>query len=150
MLDTFKSGRALRLVLAAAALTLSGCAGVLGNPDTEITLSGAQEVPPVSTEAHGSGLIRVGSDHAVSGRVTTIGMAGTAAHIHVGEKGVNGPVQIGLVRIGENIWMVPNGAVLNDDQYRAFLQGGLYVNVHSAAHKGGEIRGQLLPLKNNW
>jgi hypothetical protein len=68
----------------------------------------------------------------------------------MGERGKNGPVSIGLVKIADNIWMVPNGVVLNDDQYRAFLNGDLYVNVHSPAHKGGEIRGQIKPLANNW
>ena len=34
---------------------------------------------------------------------------------------------------------------LTDAQYEAFKAGNLYVNVHSAANKGGEIRGQLKP-----
>jgi CHRD domain len=37
------------------------------------------------------------------------------------------------------------GAKLNDDQMKAFKAGELYVNVHSDANKGGEIRGQLKP-----
>jgi hypothetical protein len=34
---------------------------------------------------------------------------------------------------------------LTDAQYKAFKAGDLYVNVHSAQHQGGEIRGQLKP-----
>ena len=41
--------------------------------------------------------------------------------------------------------IVPAGAKLNDAQIKAFKEGGLYVNVHTAANKGGEVRGQLNP-----
>jgi hypothetical protein len=40
---------------------------------------------------------------------------------------------------------VPDNAKLTEEQYRRFQMGELYVNVHSAAHPDGEIRGQLKP-----
>jgi hypothetical protein len=40
---------------------------------------------------------------------------------------------------------VPAGAKFTDAQYKAYKAGDLYYNVHSDAHKGGEIRGQLKP-----
>jgi hypothetical protein len=40
---------------------------------------------------------------------------------------------------------VPPGAKLTDAQYDAFKAGRLYVNFHSAQHKGGEIRAQVRP-----
>jgi hypothetical protein len=40
---------------------------------------------------------------------------------------------------------VPAGAKLDADQLKAYRAGELYVNVHSEAHKPGEIRGQLKP-----
>ena len=40
---------------------------------------------------------------------------------------------------------MPAGSVLSDEQYAAYLAGNLYINVHSAENKGGEIRGQLKP-----
>lgn len=41
--------------------------------------------------------------------------------------------------------MVPDGSKLSADQYQAYKAGELYVNVHSAEFKPGEIRGQLMP-----
>jgi hypothetical protein len=115
--------------------------GIMGGGN--VTLSGGNEVPPVSTEAKGSGKITVSSDKSVSGSVTTTGVNGTAAHIHTGAAGSNGPVIVPLTKSGENTWSVPAGAKLTDAQYATYTSGGTYVNVHSAAHPGGEIRGQL-------
>jgi CHRD domain len=40
---------------------------------------------------------------------------------------------------------VPEGTKLTDDQYKSYKAGNLYVNVHTDAHKGGEIRAQISP-----
>ena len=110
-----------------------------------LTLSGANEVPPVQTTASGSGTITVAADGTVSGSVKTTGIAGTAAHIHQGAVGKNGPVVIVLSKAGDGEWAVPAGAKFSADQLKSFKSGELYVNVHSEANKGGEIRGQLAP-----
>jgi hypothetical protein len=111
----------------------------------KIVLSGDQETPPVTTTASGSGTITVNPDKTVSGSVATTGVDATMAHIHMAPSGKPGPVIIPLQKNGQYGWSVPAGAKLNDEQYQAFKSGGLYVNVHSAAHKDGEIRGQLMP-----
>jgi hypothetical protein len=111
--------------------------------DVPVTLTGAEEVPPVTTSAKGSGTITIGDDHSVSGGVKTSGITATMAHIHTGAAGKNGPVTIPLTKDGDNGWSVPAGTKLNDQQWTAYKAGDLYVNVHSAAHPGGEIRGQL-------
>lgn len=112
----------------------------------KVALSGDKEVPPVQTKATGSGTITVAQDKTVSGSVTTKGVEGTAAHIHDGAPGKNGAVIIPLTKNGET-WSVPAGSKLTDEQYKNFEAGNLYVNVHSAANKNGEIRGQLTPGK---
>jgi predicted small secreted protein len=139
-------------LLVAATLALAGCETMssmwnsMFGGGSKVTLSGTQEVPPVKTSASGSGTITVGSDKSVSGSVTTSGVNGTAAHIHTGAAGQNGPVAVPLTKGADgNTWSVPGGAKLTDAQYDAYKAGNLYVNVHSAANKGGEIRGQLKP-----
>jgi hypothetical protein len=64
------------------------------------------------------------------------------AHIHQGAPGQNGPVIVPLTKNGDT-YSVPAGAKLNSAQMDALKAGNLYVNVHSAEHKGGEIRAQL-------
>jgi len=113
--------------------------------NVDVKLSGDQEVPPVKTSATGNGTITVNDDKTVSGSVTTAGVNGVAAHIHNGAPGKNGPVAVPLTKDGDNKWTVGPGAKLTDAQFADFKAGNLYVNVHSAAHKDGEIRGQLKP-----
>ncbi len=120
-------------------------AGATFAADIKVTLSGDQEVPPVQTQASGSGTITVNNDKSVSGRVTTTGVKATAAHIHEAMAGKNGPVAIPLEKTSDHEFVVPVGAKLSDAQYKALKGGNLYVNVHSDAHKDGEIRAQLKP-----
>lgn len=111
-----------------------------------VQLNGAQEVPAVMTTATGSGVIVVGADKSVSGSVTVSGLEPTMAHIHEGAAPTaNGPVIVPLAKTADNVWSVPAGAKLSDSQFDSFKKGNLYVNVHSAANKGGEIRGQMKP-----
>lgn len=132
-------------VIGMVAIFVAACPGVSWSQEVKVVLSGSQEVPPVTTSASGGGTITVGADKSVSGSVTTTGVVGIAAHIHQAAAGQNGPVIVPLAKTGDNVWSVPAGAKLTDDQNAAFKAGNLYVNVHSAANKGGEIRGQLKP-----
>ena len=138
----------LQAALFAAATTLAACSSMPdwmpGSGAHKVSLSGAEEVPPVATEAKGSGSFRIKDDGSVTGSVSTTGVAGTMAHIHLAEKGKNGPVIVPLTKSGDS-YSVPEGRKLTADQMKAFKDGRLYVNVHSAAHKGGEIRAQLQP-----
>jgi len=131
-----------RLVLGTSAILMSGWAFAA---NVDVKLSGDQEVPPVKTSATGNGTITVNDDKTVSGSVTTSGINGVAAHIHNAAPGKNGPVAVPLSKDGDNKWTVGPGAKLTDAQFADFKAGNLYVNVHSAAHKDGEIRGQLKP-----
>ena len=133
-----------KAISALAVLALVACAHTGGGGRTNVTLSGAEEVPPVSTAARGSGSCSIGADGAVSGSVTTTGVRGTMAHIHMAPRGQNGPVIVPLTKSGDT-YTAPAGAKLTADQLAAFRAGNLYINVHSEANKGGEVRGQLNP-----
>ncbi|MBU3538443.1 CHRD domain-containing protein [Polynucleobacter sp. UK-Gri1-W3] len=109
----------------------------------KVTLTGAQEVPPVMTSASGVGSIMVAPDGAVSGTITTMGMEGTMAHIHEAPMGQNGPVIVPFSKTAENVWSAPVGAKLTEAQIQSLKSGNLYLNVHSATNKSGEIRAQL-------
>jgi len=111
----------------------------------KVTLAGSQEVPPVATSASGTGSIMVSPDGSVSGSVTTTGVDGTMAHIHEAPMGQNGPVIVPFAKTADSVWSVPAGAKLTDAQLQSLKSGNPYINVHSAANKGGEIRGQLKP-----
>lgn len=140
-----KFERLLWVAAGSAVIALAGCAGMASNQSVRVTLSGANEVPAVNTRASGSGTFTVSADRSVSGSVITTDLNGTAAHIHTGAAGMNGPIAVGMNRNGDNGWVIPASAKFTDAQYEAYRTGGTYVNVHSAANKGGEIRGQLRP-----
>jgi len=134
-------------VLGAAAI-LASCSSMhhmmnSGSSGESVTLTGANEVPAVSTSAAGSGMVTINSDHTVTAKIIATGMTATAAHIHQGAKGANGKVIVPFTKTGDNEFSAPPGAKLTDEQYQAYKAGDLYVNVHSAAHPGGEIRAQL-------
>lgn len=135
--------RSSRVFLAAAILVL-GSTAVFAK-DVKVDLTGAEETPPVTTGATGHGTIKIAKDKSVSGTIETTGIEGTAAHIHVGAPGEAGPPIITLTKGADGRWTVPAGSKLSDEQLADFKSGKLYVNVHSAEHKPGEIRGQLKP-----
>jgi hypothetical protein len=135
------------VVAVLAGLALTGC-GTMSSAfsRSNVKLSGDEEVPPVNTRASGAGLITVKNDLTVSGSVKISGVVATMAHIHMAPRGRNGPVIITLVPgKDKNTWLVPEGTKLSEGQYNAYRSGTLYVNVHSDANKGGEIRGQITP-----
>jgi hypothetical protein len=139
-------------VLAVAVLALGACSTYKeyapswapGSGAVSVKLSPAEEVPPVKASGSGSGTLRLAEDGTVSGSVTTKDVAGTMAHIHQGAKGQNGPVIVPLEKKGDT-YSVPAGRKLTSAQVQAWKAGNLYVNVHTARNKGGEVRGQITP-----
>jgi hypothetical protein len=137
--------------IAATVAALGGCQQMhqmmghdqAGGGGERVALTGANEVPPVQTSATGSGTVSVSSDRKVTVSITVNGMTPTAAHIHEGAAGANGPVIVPLEKKGDNQFVAREGAQMSDTQYSAYKAGRTYLNVHSAKNPGGEIRAQL-------
>jgi trimeric autotransporter adhesin len=111
------------------------------------SLSGLQEIPQVSAEAMGYGYALFNTlNNGVTLSVLTSGVDdATAAHIHTGFAGVNGPVLVALAQDESdmNVWTSGGELVLDDATATLLLSGGHYVNVHTPANPGGALRGQI-------
>ena len=109
-------------------------------------LSGSNEVPPNDSKASGS--VDVTYDTAskkVSWNGTYENLSGPpfAAHFHTGEAGKNGGVAVPIFSGASAKSPFTGSATLTDAQARDLMAGKWYVNIHTAAHKAGEIRGQV-------
>jgi hypothetical protein len=151
----------LLLVLFIAAATATA------NPRSMYTadLAGAFEVPAVITAATGEAFFRVSADGSSLGyRLNVRGLTDTLqAHIHLGPAGQNGPVVAFLYPDAPPAQLIPGrfsgelaGGAITADELRGPLEGmtiadllaaiesgNAYVNVHTVANPGGEIRGQI-------
>ena len=132
------------------------------------TLSGAEEVPAVATQATGTAVFTISGNQIVY-TVNTTGLANpVVSHIHVAADGVNGPVRLNLCGTGapvpacgtgEGVLVTgSNGTTLDitfDELVTAMRAGQTYVNVHTDDGIGqpntgpgdmasGEIRGQIV------
>lgn len=134
-------------LFAVSLMALAGCSTTSGGTSEgiKLKLTGDQEVPAVKTAASGTATVMISPDRSVSGTITTTGIEATAAHIHEGPAGKNGPVIVPFTKGADNTWAIAPGAKLTEAQYASYKAGNLYVNVHSAANKGGELRAQIKP-----
>lgn len=150
----------LSLAVCSTLLAVQVAAADVATPPVRVlraALSGAEEVPPVDTGARGRVVLlaRVGSiEHRL---IVSNAREIVAAHIHCGALGENGPVGVTLFEGGP---VTVNGTLTHGpilapdigngcgwrnvgDIVAAAVGGNAYVNVHTTAHPGGEIRGQL-------
>ena len=130
--------------IALAATTLAWGYGQAANETFKGTLSTAAEVPPVT--GSGAGTAAVTLDTAtkqITYNVTYTGLSGpaAAAHIHCGAAaGANAGVAVPFPNAASPI---TGSATMTDAQIADLEAGKCYVNVHTAANKGGEVRAQL-------
>src|SRR6201995_5715617 len=110
------------------------------------TLDGKSEVP--ATTSSGTGTADIDYDAAtkkLTYKLTYSGLSGpaTAAHFHgPAAAGANAKVAVPIANAGTS--PVEGSATLTDEQAKDLMDGKLYVNVHTAANPGGEIRGQVM------
>ena len=118
-----------------------------------VPLTGAQQVPPVQTAGTGTAALTYDpSTRVLTWSVSYSGLAGpaTMAHFHgPAELGKNGPVALWVSQQGSPVENPIKGqATLTPDQAAQFTAGQWYINVHTQAHPGGEIRAQVTPPKS--
>jgi hypothetical protein len=119
------------------------------------TLSGAQQVPPVTTPATGTACLMLSPDQTtLTYSVTFANLQGTPTevHLHNAPAGQNGPVAtdangqpIELMGLppGTSGTAGPQTFTVNADLMAQLLQGNIYSNIHTTAFPGGEVRGQF-------
>jgi hypothetical protein len=123
--------------------------GQIGRKVRVATLSGTQQVVPVSSTA--TGLLRLVIDpntRGISGGITTTGLvAATAAQLQRAPAGAIGPVIMGMTAspAGSGNWMIADKTTLTPEAYKALLDGNVYANVTTPANPTGEIRAQIAP-----
>lgn len=150
------------LVLIALLVTTSIASG-RGTQVFRARLTGDAEVPPVKTEAFGRAIFRTDPqqtriNYTLEVRRATDILAAAGAHIHCAGPGENGPVVVflsGVIPGGldgrfEFEATVTEDNIVNDacgstipELIQSMINGDTYVNVHSAANPGGEVRGQI-------
>lgn len=112
-------------------------------------LEGAQQTPPVTTNAMGVGSFMLNNMRdELCVNVAVNGLSGpiSSAHIHEGAMGVGGGVLVDLSSgiSGNQIMLTISGASLTSDLISKMINGLTYINVHTAANPNGEIRGQIM------
>ena len=142
---------------AVLALLGAGLLGMTGCGKTSIsttTLSGANEVPPVTTSATGTANATLDGDElTVEGTFAGLSSAlhevsGSAAHVHNAPAGQNGGILFNLT-VNTSNGSFSGSKTLTDAEKDAFEAGNFYVNIHTANNMGGEIRGQFTNIDDD-
>ncbi len=151
----------LRLMIFSAAVSFAVFAIAAGKGDFHAKLSGKEETPVVKTKAKGEAVFNfVKEGNELKYKLTVADIENvTAAHIHAGKKGVEGPPLAGLFagpkKEGSFSGVLAEGTITDKDLMgslsgksvkdlvKSIKSGGTYVNVHTDKYPNGEIRGQI-------
>lgn len=159
--------RRFRLTMVAAVLVLAGMVGAADatRPTTTARLQGSQEVPAADTDARGQLVMKVARDgESIAYRLIVANIDDVQmAHLHMAPAGQNGGVVVWLYPDGPPPQLIPGrtngilatGTITGDDLVGSMAgmdigdlldaidAGNIYVNVHTTAFPGGEVRGQV-------
>ena len=134
--------------------TLGGAEETTATPGVLGLLTGAVGTATVSVDA-------TNEEVAVQLNLFNFATGTTAGHIHVGPRGVAGPVVLNFpiptgrtgdlplsFRLGVAAFVARPEIGINtmSDLIQAIVGGGAYVNIHTSQYPAGEIRGQLVPV----
>jgi len=139
---------AFRLIILASILIIAVSCDDDDAEDPDViftaTINGANAVPTTSSTATGTATLTFNNVTKIFAVVVTYsGVTATAAHIHLGAAGTAGGVEFGFIDPVTSPINFTSGA-LTATQEADLLANLYYVNIHSSAFPGGEIRGQLI------
>ena len=171
-MKTMKTLTAVAVILGVATVLSLGATAIISSMPRALatteafvaSLSGDKEVPPVQTQATGTaGFSQPHLSNMTYGVQVQNIESVTAAHIHQGKEGQNGPIVVTLFRADINTGTGPvngqlvGGTISNDmlegpmagktlegDLVKAIQNGEVYVNVHTTQNPDGAIRGQII------
>jgi hypothetical protein len=127
--------KSIFLVVSFLALTIASCKkdddAISNTVSFDVSLSGTNEVPANTNK----------TTKMLSYTLTYSGFTPTAGHFHTGAAGNNGGVAADLGAISNGM---KNTITLTDAQATDLMNGMWYLNLHSTAFPGGEIRGQII------
>ena len=141
------------MIIRSGILVLAALRGTSAVANAEVVkfkanMDASQEVP--SNDSKGKGTAELTYDTTskeLTWTITFDGLSGaaTAAHFHgPAEPGKNAGVAVPIGQTGQTVTSPASGkATLTDAQAADLMAGRWYVNIHTAANKGGEIRGQV-------
>ena len=138
-----------RALILASALLLASCAMMPAGNTVRLggKLSGASEVPAVTTDGSGAAEVTLNKDNnLLKWKVTYSGLSGPAraGHFHgPAAAGANAGVILGFTGSVESPFQ--GEATVTPAQAADILAGKWYVNLHTAKNPGGEIRAQVVP-----
>jgi len=159
--------RLLRVSILVSLVLMRGATSVYAQSEFSARLSGANEVPAVATLGFGSATLDFNASAGVLGiNFELIGVNLTdafMAHIHCGMAGQNGPIIVWLAgapsspptagydlngswvraKVKETSIIPSNCGTTLTDLIVAMVNGNTYVNIHTRANPGGEVRGQI-------
>ena len=156
------------MVMIASLALVAGFTRSRSNESHKATLRGFDEVPAVSSTGSGELRLKVDEDaQTIEFELSYENLEGTttgAAHIHIGQEGVNGGVVAffcggngtppctptsgsfsGIIEPDDITAVATQGIAAGEwsEVVRAMRAGRIYANVHTNKHPGGEIRGQV-------
>ena len=170
-MKTMKTLTAVAVILEVATVLSLGATAIISSMPQALatteafvaSLSGDKEVPPIQTQATGTaGFSQPHLSNMTYGVQVQNIESVTAAHIHQGKEGQNGPIVVTLFKADNNTGTGPingqlvGGTISNDmlegpmagktlegDLVKAIQNGEVYVNVHTTQNPDGAIRGQI-------
>lgn len=140
-----KASQQYRLIILACGASLACAAPTMAAMvELQADLKASNEVPPNESTGTGSVTATFDTDsNKLSWKGAVSGLSGqvTAAHFHAAEAGRNGAVAVAIIGVDKGSF--EGSATLTDTQAEDLMAGKWYVNIHTATHKAGEIRGQI-------